>query len=248
MRIALASLNIKWRDAECNALKIKKLAKQAAKYYAELIVFPEMSLTGFSTDLRDYLSVNEALSLIGHVKIDTVFGMGARDGKKFFNRLIWLGSNGDMKVYFDKLHAFKLAGEKVVTLGAKLATYNYLGINFGFGICYDLRFYETFSRTAAICDAFIVSACWPKTRVDEWKTLIKARAIENQAIVIGVNRSGTEPNAQYSKSSFVAYPDGSTPKPVFDRGELAVYDVDFEVVKLRRTTFNTLNDRRLELI
>jgi predicted amidohydrolase len=248
LKIALISQKIKWQDYEYNAKRVLHFANLAKQNGVELVIFPEMCLSGFCSENRNFMQEDFVLNLIKNLPVDIVFGVGIKDNNKLYNRLYWLDTNSNIKASFDKLHAFRFGLEKDIELGNKLSNYNFNSINFGFGICYDLRFYESFGANANECEIFIVPACWPKSRVYEWKTLLKARAIENQAFFIGVNRDGVEPNLEYSNSSIVVLPNGRELKPMYKKGEMAIYDIDINEVRQRRERFNTLTDRRFELL
>lgn len=248
MKVALISQKIKWQSYEYNAKRIKELLHNANQLGAEIAIFPEMCLTGFCNENSNFLPEETVLNLISKPEIDIVFGAGIKHNGKMFNRLYWIDKNSNIKAKFNKMHAFRFGLEKDIEIGSEFSTALHNDIRFGFGICYDLRFFETFAKNAAECEIFIVPACWPKSRVYEWKTLLKARAIENQAIFIGVNRIGTEPNLEYVKSSTVILPNGRELKSIYSKGELSIFDIDINEVRERRARFNTLNDRRFELL
>jgi len=114
-------------------------------------------------------------------------------------------------------------------------------------ICYDLRFPEIF-RTAASAGAvvFTVIASWPEARKEHWRTLLRARAIENQAFVIGVNRAGTDPSFRYPGCSAVIDPWGNTVVELDDQEGIASADIRIEDAVEWREKFPALRDRRPE--
>lgn len=248
MKIALVSQKIKWQNYEYNAKRIEFFLSKAKQLDAEIAIFPEMCLTGFCNENSNFLPQESVLKLIGKPEIDIVFGAGIKENNKLYNRLYWIDKDQKIKAKFNKMHAFRFGLEKDIEIGSDFSTVTFNDIKFGFGICYDLRFFETFAKNAQECEIFIVPACWPKSRVYEWKTLLKARAIENQAIFIGVNRTGTEPNLEYVKSSTAILPNGREISPIYSKGELAIFDINIDEVRERRARFNTLNDRRFELL
>ncbi len=114
-----------------------------------------------------------------------------REGSKNYNRLLFVKPDGNISSY-DKRHTFTLAGEhEKYTSGKKLLLVKYKGFTFCPLICYDLRF-PVWSRNTAEYDVLLYVANWPKPRVEAWDTLLKARAIENMAYCLGVNRIGTD--------------------------------------------------------
>jgi predicted amidohydrolase len=114
-------------------------------------------------------------------------------------------------------------------------------------ICYDLRFGIPFHQLAPKTDLFIVVANWPASRREHWLTLLRARAIENQAYIVGVNRVGEGGGLVYSGDSAAYAPDGSEVVRLGDRAGVATVDINAQTVSEWRKTFPALRDRRLDL-
>lgn len=257
MRVALASLNQVWQDKETNFRRCTELAIEAADKGCNLIVFPEMTLTGYSLDagtaehLEDSPTLMRFAELARQVGIDVIFGCGLYSGSatRPYNRLCVALRDGGVESPYAKLHPFTFAGEEAVFVaGSSLAIVTAGGLRLGCGICYDLRFPEPFSAMAAACDVLVVIANWPARRVGHWRTLLQARAIENQCYVLGVNRIGRDGNGlDYEKSSMVVAPNGSLREPLSSSRELDVYDVDPAEVVSYRATFPTVRDKRFDL-
>jgi predicted amidohydrolase len=133
-----------------------------------------------------------------------------RQDDKFFNRLLFITPQGDVTVY-DKRHLHSMSGEHTVySRGNERIICSYREFNFNLQVCYDLRF-PVWSRNRGDSDVIIYSANWPVVRSHVWKTLLVARAIENQCYVIGVNRVGTNPDGtSYSGDSVIISPKGET--------------------------------------
>ncbi|MGZ8541559.1 MAG: nitrilase-related carbon-nitrogen hydrolase, partial [Chitinophagaceae bacterium] len=137
-----------------------------------------------------------------------------RDGQtRYYNRLIWMLPNGHYGIY-DKRHRFAFAGEdQYYTAGDKRLIASVKGWKINLQVCYDLRF-PVWSRQQAQSgepeyDLLIYVANWPEKRITAWKTLVQARAIENQSYVVGVNRTGTDGNdINYSGDSMIVDPLG----------------------------------------
>jgi predicted amidohydrolase len=129
------------------------------------------------------------------------------------------------------------AGERVVTAEVE-------GVRVTPFVCYDLRFPEPFRTAAAGTDLFAVVANWPDQRREHWRTLLRARAIENQAYVVGVNRAGDGNGLHYAGDSAAIAPLGETIVEADDREQVLFCDVDPEVVKKLRARFPALADRR----
>lgn len=117
----------------------------------------------------------------------------------------------------------------------------------GFTICYDLRFPEIFSALGNHCDLIINIANWPAKRVDHWNVLLKARAIENQIYIVGVNRTGMDGKGlEYVKSSQVINPNGEIASPITSEDGLDTFDIDPEYINKFKQTFSTIQDRKPE--
>ena len=157
--------------------------------------------------------------------------------------------DGDVKPLYSKVHLFSYANEdNYLAPGKKIVTYKIDDMKFGLAICYDLRFPELFSIMANDCEAMIVIANWPAVRADHWNTLLKARAIENECIVLGVNRVGNDGNGiEYEKGSIVITPVGTTQKPINSSLFLDFYDIEKQQIKKYRNDFPTIQDKRFSL-
>ena len=129
-------------------------------------------------------------------------GVVVADGGSFVNRLYFVTPDGSVQ-YYDKRHLFGYGGETLhFTRGHRRVVVSYGGMRFLLQVCYDLRF-PVFSRCHHDYDAIINVANWPSGRQEAWDTLLRARAIENQCFVIGVNRVGAEGRITYSGGSAV---------------------------------------------
>jgi predicted amidohydrolase len=217
-----------------------------------LVIFPEMTLTGytmrseeFSEEFEDSETIEFFRGLSVKYRVDTVFGVNIRESGEVFNSLIYMSSSGEVIGNYRKMHPFSFAGEdRKYSSGEEPSTAG----DFGLSICYDLRFPELYSHYSKTKKAVINIANWPKKRVGHWRTLLKARAIENQMVVIAVNRSGTDSNGfQYEESSGIYLPSGDEVAPESVNGTLKIYDIDLSIVESYRKSFNTVADKRFEL-
>ena len=117
-------------------------------------------------------------------------------------------------------------------------------LKIGVTICYDLRFPEIYSALGAKSDLIVNIANWPTKRIEHWTTLLRARAIENQVYIAGVNRIGTDQNSlEYVKSSIAVNPNGEILKPIYSEKELDIYEIDKDVLSEFKTRFSTTQDR-----
>ena len=186
----------------------------------EVVVLPEMFSTGFSMQPEEFAETMEGLTVAWmkkiavHHKIILTGSLMIEEDKKYFNRLIWMLPNGTCG-YYDKRHCFAYAGEhEHYTPGNKRLIAQVKGWKINLQICYDLRF-PVWARQSsdvkdnAEYDVLLYVANWPERRNHAWKTLLTARAIENQCYVIGVNRVGNDGNEIYhSGDSMVVDPLG----------------------------------------
>lgn len=256
MKIALASPDILWEDKIGNMKICESLVRRAVLKKADLVVFPEMTLTGFSMNIkliaeRKENSATQAFfsELARRYRLTVVFGVVWKHGKKASNNLVCLDRKGREKAIYAKIHPFSLAGEaKFYLKGSHLAPCAINGVRFGFSICYDLRFPEIFSALTSKTQVFVNIASWPQKRIDHWYAILRARAIENQVFMIGVNRTGKDGHGIcYKKSSAVFGADGKIMKSVHRAKDLDVYVLDFKKQKEFRRKYPFIKDRRTYL-
>ena len=157
--------------------------------------------------------------------------------------------HGITKVLFSKVHLFSYSNEdKYLSSGTAIATQVIDGVSFGFAICYDLRFPELFSLMSKDCQVIVVIANWPFERSKQWDALLTARAIENECILVGVNRTGIDGNGvQYKKTSMVVMPNGEKMDPVLVDSEIDIYSIKKSVVNNFRKIFPTVDDKKFGL-
>jgi omega-amidase len=223
LTITTIQSNLHWEDSQANLLMFEEKIK-AIKEKTEIIVLPEMFSTGFSMDPERLaekmdgntvawmkrISAENKTILTGSVIIE--------EAGYYYNRLIWMLPNGQYGVY-DKHHRFAFAGEdKHYTAGNNRLIASVKGWKINLLVCYDLRF-PVWARQSPLStenagtgleyDVLIYVANWPERRIHAWKTLLTARAIENQSYVVGVNRVGNDGNnIFYSGDSMIIDPMG----------------------------------------
>ncbi|WP_194851633.1 nitrilase family protein [Nonlabens antarcticus] len=195
LKVSLIQTELIWEEPLKNMHAFdKKLEALYGK--TNLVVLPEMFTTGFSMNPQDIAS---SYSIYDWMKDHAMAGdfaiygsvMFLKDSGSHCNRGIFMKPDGNFTIY-DKRHTFTLAGEhKVYDAGEKPVIATYKDWNFNLQICYDLRF-PVYSRNTQDYDVVLYVANWPVTRVNAWDALLKARAIENMAYSIGVNRVGTD--------------------------------------------------------
>ena len=257
MKLALSSLNQLWEDKDGNFRLCLADMEAAASSGAKLIVFPEMTLTGFSNRVDalaeelegspTLIRFREAAKRYG---ISVVFGaiIGQR-GKKAKNVAMMIDRSGELVGNYTKIHPFSMAGENLhFTSGSEVEFAGLDGWSVGLSVCYDLRFPEIFAILAAHCDVIVNIANWPAKRVDHWRSLLKARAIENQVFMAGVNRTGIDGNGlEYQESSMLFDAYGDVVPPLEERGSLKFYWIDKAKTREIKENLNSFADRQPEL-
>lgn len=259
--LALAELNISWEDKEKNREKCERFIKAAVRQDADLIIFPEMTLTGFSMNVEKIAEKKDTsptleffLKLSEKYRISIAFGMAEQIvvEEKAENKC-YLLSEGKILLEYAKIHPFSYGEEtKHYRGGTSLCITELKGIRLASQICYDLRFPEPFQILSARADLIFVIANWPKQREEHWNTLLKARAIENQCYIAGINRCGTDPLLTYPTAASVYDPYGNRIEAKGDTmdaldgsdGNLYFAEIDRGVVETYRSEFPLKEDRR----
>lgn len=223
MRITLVQLDSVWENKPANFAKVRALLAQSPPAPGGMIVLPEMFSTGFSLDLSQTLKTGTGSEAAFCADLASAYGccvvggvLGECDGGAR-NLAVAFSPAGEL-VRYQKQRPFTGAGEHEKHIaGNSSAIFEWGGLTVAPLICYDLRFPELF-RAGLLrgATAFVVVAAWPSRRIEHWITLLRARAIENQAYVIGVNRTGNEPKFAYSGRSIIVDPHGNI---VLDAGE-----------------------------
>ena len=189
---------LSWEDAVSNRKRIGKRLESLDRA-VDIIILPEMFTTGFSmrpqpvAEKMDGTTAEWMRSCA--MKYDAIItgSVIIEENGKYFNRMLWITPDGGVE-YYDKRHLFSLAGEdELYAAGQEIKIVEFKGWRINLNICYDLRF-PVWSRNTSNYDCIIYVANWPVPRIQAWSTLIRARAIENQCYVIGINRIGTDEN------------------------------------------------------
>ncbi len=249
MRIALTQMDIVWEDKEANKKICERLMEKAAKEGAEIIVFPEMTLTGFT--MRPELFGEEQDETFQYFsQLSKGFGLGVVYGtiekyqEKYYNTLEMI-ADGKKIMKYRKIHPFTYGGEKEhYASGEWIEIADWNGHQVGGFICYDLRFPENFQESSKKSELIFVIANWPEERIEQWKVLLRARAIENQCFIVGVNRKGQGRDLRYVPSSYVITPYGNILNAEGCSEEMIVADIDWDMVKQYRQCFPVKDDRR----
>ena len=249
MIVAGLQLDIAWEAPDENFARATALAEQAARDNARLLVLPEMFATGFSMDAeviaRHAERIQEFLGKLAERLDVWVMGSYAEPGNRPRNACSLYDPQGNEQLRYHKIHPFTLAGENDhFDGGTVLPTADVEGVRVTPLICYDLRFPEPFRAAAERTDLFCVLANWPQQRRNAWRVLLRARAIENQCYVLGVNRVGDAEGLSHAGDSGIVEPLGETVAEVADGSAVLSGDVDPARVAATRGLFSFLADRR----
>jgi predicted amidohydrolase len=261
MKIAVAQISCSLKDPDANLLKVRDFSRRAKdEANAELVVFPEMTDTGYSMPvIREHANhwksgfVPGVQEIARELSIAIVSGVSERDGSAIYNSQVLIDSHGNIAAKYRKTHLYAVAPVEEQTCfapGDAFATFELGGLHFGFSICYDLRFPEMYRKLATEqnVSAFIVSSAWPFPRLEHFRTLAMARAIENQSYVVASNRVGKDDDLWFCGSSAVIDPRGVVIAAASaDREELIYADVSEELVLSVRSRVESFTHRRQDL-
>ena len=212
LRVALIEDNIAWADKAANIEQLKRNLRNVPEG-TDLVVLPELFTTGFIVGDRDTAAqlaernIDATITILHqlaeHYNLALCGSYLAHTAGQLYNRAFFIEANGE-ETFYDKRHLFAFAGENnVYKQGYTLAPIvRYRGFNIKLIVCYDLRFPVFCRNVGNAYDLLVVVANWPKARENAWKQLLAARAIENEAYVLGVNRCGQDPQGiVYSEGS-----------------------------------------------
>lgn len=253
MKIVGVQLDIAWEDKQANYDRVRALLDGSQVEPDSLIVLPEMFATGFSMNV-------DGICEDPHGKTEPFLADMARQHRSYLfagvvtkgpdgrgrNEAICLDPSGKVVARYCKLHPFSFAGEtEHYVSGDEVITFPWGGFTVSPFICYDLRFPEVFRASVRLAaNLFVVIANWPQAREVHWTALLKARAIENQAYVIGVNRCGSDPKNAYSGQSMILDPRGEVMVAAGDGESVISAELDLQVLQDYRRQFPALADIR----
>ena len=260
MKIAVAQISCSLGDPEANLSKVHDFSRRAKDVNAELIVFPEMTDTGYSMSVIQKHAdewnsgfVPGLREIASRLSIAIVSGVSERDGSSIYNSQVLVDAKGDVLAKYRKTHLYAVAPveeQKCFASGDAFASFAVGDLRFGFSICYDLRFPEMYRKLVVEQNvgALIVSSAWPFPRIEHFRTLALARAIENQSYVIASNRVGKDDDLWFCGSSAIIDPRGvMVASASADREELIQADVSEDLVLSVRSRVESLAHRRQDL-
>lgn len=237
LKIAMVQKDIVWHDTQQNRMQLDVLFEEME--VVDLIVLPEMFSTGFSMLPKPVAETMQGATVAWmqqtaqQQNAAVVGSLVIEEDGLFYNRLLFVTPEETIACY-DKRHAFALAGEhEAYTSGSEKLLVTFRGWKICPLICYDLRF-PVWSRNTEQYDVLLYVANWPRPRIQAWKVLLKARAIENMSYCIGVNRVGVDANKHvYSGNSMALDYAGNEMTP------MCVYKERILVASLQKDTLET---------
>ncbi len=252
MNIVALQYDITWENREANFDTVRRLLTKSAVSPGSLIVLPEMFSTGFSMDVPRLAEGKKSetekflSSLAWQYESHVIGGLVSKDPSSAMgrNELAVYDPSGRPVALYQKNHTFSYTDESRPYLpGDGLAMFRWHDFTVCPVICYDLRFPELFRKGVRNgADLFTVSANWPVARFRHWKTLLDARAIENLAYVVGVNRVGSDPRFRYPGGSRIVDHHGSLLAEAGDSEGVLSCELDHADLVAWRREFPALDD------
>jgi omega-amidase len=241
-----------WEDKTANLNHLEQLLNNL-QAPVEIVVLPEMFQTGFTMNVKamaEPMNGNSVAWLKAQAQqfnATFIASLIINENDRYFNRLVVVNENG-VQAHYDKIKRFSLAGEdQHFSAGEQSVTVNVKGWNIRLQICYDLRF-PNLAKNAVIGETFdydilLNIANWPAKRSHHWKTLLTARAIENQCYVLAVNRVGEDANAlNYSGDSVCINANGEAQWLSAGQEQVATFNLDYEALRQFRKQLPFLKD------
>lgn len=254
--VAMIQLDIKYGDPQANYMKASALIENAAKAGADIILLPELWTTGYNLTRLDEIADDQAEKSIAFLQeqakkhnINVVGGSVAEKCEEGVrNSLLVVDKKGNLVHKYSKLHLFQLMDEHIyLEEGKDEADFELAGVKSAGFICYDIRFPE-WMRKSILNGAKVmyVVAEWPAPRINHWRILLQARAIENQCFVIACNRSGSDPKNEFGGMSLIIDPWGEIVVEGSGEEEIVAGELDFALVDEVRERIPVFGDRREE--
>jgi len=253
MEVHLCQLDCVWENRSASHERARRLLAAAKPRKGSLIVLPEMFATGFSTNLgftcqTDLQEDESFLREMALMHESTVMGgvVSPAPSGKGFNQSVTFDPAGNEAARYSKIQPFLLGAEGGChDPGTQVCTFPVGAFTVAPFICYDLRFPEHFRAAVKMgANLMVVIASWPVKRHHHWLTLLQARAIENLAFVIGVNRTGTDPRFLYNGRSVVVSPHGHIIADAGEDQQVLTTRIDADVAQQWRLEFPALREMR----
>jgi len=257
MKLAIVQMDISFGEPKQNYQAFEKYLEEAVKSEVDVVVFPEMWNTGYALErLSEVADENgnqtkELLSRLAKKHQVNIIGgsVATKKANRFYNTMYVADRQGTIIAEYDKAHLFKLMDEHLfMEQGQSKNVFELDGTPCGGVICYDLRFPEWIRvHTLAGAKVMFIPAEWPKPRIDHWRLLLQARAIENQCYIVAVNRVGTDLNNEFNGHSMVIAPWGEV--LLQNQTEEGIYSIELNLQDVEdvRSRIPIYQDRRTDL-
>lgn len=252
MKLALVQYSPIWENKNENMNELNSILNSVDSG-TDAIIFPEMTLTGFTMKAKqnaeelDGESFKFFINQSRRLKKNIFAGIIEKTNEGIYNSLFHFDELGLIKAVYKKIHPFSLADEdKFYSSGTEEVITKIGETKIGLSICYDLRFPELYRKYAKSKTEIMINiANWPVKRIQHWKHLLRARAIENQCVMIGVNRIGNDPYQTYNGSSAVFDHMGDELFQADNKKGIFYVDIDTSKIREIREKLNFLDDIRL---
>ncbi|MCY3414406.1 MAG: carbon-nitrogen family hydrolase [Candidatus Heimdallarchaeota archaeon] len=253
MKILLVQMDVVFGEPDINFQTLKTLVEQQTDP-ADIIIAPELFLTGYdrnSIESLDFYNSPYYTYLKEYCSQGCYFygSVSEKADNRYYNTGVLIGPDGVLTTY-RKSHLFKpMKEDSLFSPGRKVVTAKIGTLSIGLSICYDLRFAELYQKQAEKgIDLIVVVAEWPKVRIDHWLALLRARAIENQCFVIGVNRVGEDIVAKFGGHSVVYNPFGECTGILnHDEQDTLLVSIDISEIDKYRQLFDVQEDKWLRI-
>lgn len=254
IRIALAQFDVKSGDTDVNLATASKYVRLAARRGANLVVLPELWSSGYDLErsqMHARTSQEKVLPALTHLArqhslyiLGSVLRANAR--QEVFNSAVLLDPGAGPARVYRKIHLFgPMLENQFLTRGRTTPIFHLPFGKVALAICYDLRFPELFRKYALKgTQLVILCAQWPAARLEHWRTLVRARAIENQFFVVACNRVGTSQETRFGGYSMIVDPWGNILREGTGEAALLMADIDFGAVNESRSRISSLSDRQ----
>lgn len=254
MRVAAVQFDVAWEDKSANHATVERMLREAGIARGTYVLLPELGDTGFSFDLPKIVD-GRSLAWAGDfarelgVWIQPGFAENGSDGRGR-NCAAIISPQGETLGIYRKVHPFSYGREaEHYSGGDTIVIRDCDGAAVCPLICYDLRFPELWrAATVAGAEVFTIGASWPDARQAHWRALLVARAIENQAFVVAVNRVGSDPRLHYAGGSMIVSPTGEILDEAGGSPQVLVADLDMAALRAWRAEFPALRDVRGDLL
>lgn len=252
MKIGCLQMGITKGDPEANLAKVRLFAERAHKEAVDILLLPEMWSSGFAYRMMPGLAEKTPAILdeIGQMARDygmVIAGsMPESSVDRLYNTLFVVDAGGTVAAAYRKIHLFPLFKEDMfIEPGESTVLHTISGINTGLAICFDLRFPELFRKLAIKrASLVLVSAQWPMERLDHWRLLVRARAVENQIFVAAANNSGRTGRTTFAGHSMIVGPEGKILAEGEDKETIVSADINPADVDVAREKISYLACRR----